>query len=472
LSKGIAIVGAGVVDGASGAVEAERDVVVDVHDATAKMSRTALNLTARRYRTHLMQIHLDQVLAIAREAHQGQTRRHGTPYIAHPIAVRTLLEDLGPACNFAVDDAMRATALLHDVLEDSEIGADELRARFGDDVVRRVQILTKQGKGDEASRAYYAKMRAEADDATRLIKTCDRAHNFSEMHLAPDVEKLHKYITETLDLIVPVMQSASSPKLASALVAVLHDAMRAACRALRQPIPASVAQVERVPLGLYAIVQPHTSATTKDAVDDVVDHVTELVAGGACIIQLRAKNRTDRDVLALLDAAHAVTKRAGVPLVINDRADLCAAARVDGVHVGQTDLAPGLVRRIVGNASLVGASSHTEAQLHEINDEAAFGGSEGATVEGADLVAVGPVFESPTKSGHALVVGLDALARRCRISRLPVVAIGGITTPARAADCAKAGAHLAAAVSALDGPDARVIARRMSLAFVAAHASR
>jgi thiamine monophosphate synthase len=187
------------------------------------------------------------------------------------------------------------------------------------------------------------------------------------MHLSPDVAKLNKYLTETLDLIVPVMESASSPKLAKALVAVLHDAIRAACRAQRQPIPHAAAHV---------------------------------------------------------------------------------------------------------NASLVGASSHTEAQLHEINDEAAFGGGEGAVVEGADLVAVGPVYASSTKSGHAPVVGLEALERRCRISKLPVVAIGGITSPARAAECARAGAHLAAAVSALDGPDARVIARRMSLAFVAARSSR
>ena len=137
------------------------------------------------------------------------------------------------------------------------------------------------------------------------------------------------------------------------------------------------------------------------------------------------------------------------------------AAGADGVHVGQTDIPPLFARRVVGAGALVGASSHSDAELVAVCAEG-----------GADHVAVGPVFPSPTKSGHAPVVGIETLAARALSAKLRVVAIGGIINPQRAAACASAGARLAAAVSALEGADARIMCRRMTLAFVAAAATR
>lgn len=407
-----------------------------------------------------VQLSLEEALSIAREAHQGQTRRHGDPYIAHPVAVRQLVDDLGPACGVEVTDEMRATALLHDVLEDSEIGKDELAARFGDDVAQHVDLLTKQGKGPEATAAYYARLREHADDALRLLKVCDRVHNLSELHLAPDLDKLRTYVAETLEHVGPLARLAADPAVAAGLVAALRDAVRSACRAQGQPAPSDVAlPSSRIPLGIYAVVGADAPET-----GTAVKHLEELLAGGVAMVQLRAKGRTDREVLALVEALLPLCKKAGVPLVVNDRPDLCAAARADGVHLGRTDLPPRLARQIVGNDVLLGASSHTEPELLALVDDH---GPEG----GADHVAVGPIFLSPTKQGHAPVVGLEALARRARLSRLPVVAIGGVTSPERAAACARAGASLVAAVSALDGPQGRSVARRMSLAFFAARAA-
>jgi thiamine-phosphate pyrophosphorylase len=394
---------------------------------------------------------VERALVIAREAHEGQKRRHGAPYIGHPVAVRHLVDDLALACGIEIDDVTRATALLHDVLEDSEIEKDELAARFGDDVANRVDWLTKRGKGPEATTAYYARLDKHADDALRLVKVCDRVHNLSELHLAPDPAKLEKYVAETLEHVIPM---AAAGARGAGLVAALHDGIRAACRAQGESAPAeSKLPPSSVPLGLYAIVGP------KDG-DDIVARVDALLAGGASFVQLRAKGKTDREILALLETLKPRCRRAGVPLVVNDRPDLCVAAGVDGVHVGQTDIPPLLARGIVGKTALVGASSHTEPELVDACAEG-----------GADHVAVGPVYLSPTKQGHAPVVGLEALARRCRIARLPVVAIGGITTPQCVAECARAGASLVAAVSALEGADARVMARRMSASFFAARAS-
>ncbi len=419
-------------------------------------------------------IPLERARAIAYEAHHGQTRRHGAPYIRHPEAVRTLIDDVGPACGIAVDDVTRAAALLHDVLEDNEVGIDaaELRARFGAEVTRRVELLTKTGKGPEATAAYYARLADGADDALRLVKVCDRLHNLGELHLAPSRDKLDAYVEETLAHVVPLARGASTP----GLVQALDDGMRAACRAQKKPLPASLAPpAARVPAGLYAVVAPHAepSSTAHGAVpllsspvhrveaqallDELERRAAALVEGGVAMVQLRAKGFADRDVLALLEPLLARCRPYGVPVIVNDRPDLCVAADADGVHVGQTDMPPKLARRIVGADALVGASSHTEPELL---DACADGG--------ADLVAVGPVFASPTKSGHAPVVGLEALARRTKLAPLPVVAIGGVTTPGRVADCARAGARLVAAVSALDVDDPRFMCRRMSLAFAAA----
>jgi thiamine-phosphate diphosphorylase len=401
---------------------------------------------------------LATALSLMREAHHGQKRRHGAPYASHPSAVRDIVDDLGTAAGIFVDDDTRAVALLHDVLEDnSDIGIDELQARFGAEVAMRVHQLTKQGKGDEATRWYYARLTKEANDATKLVKVADRAHNLSELQLAPDGDKLARYVEETLAFVVPLAQSAggtAAPQRGRALVAALHDAIRAACRAQRRPLPDALTMpAARVPRGIYAIVAPAAGAL-QAACDDVALRCARLAEAGVVLLQVRDKARDARALCAVVEAA--VAGAGAVPVLVNDRPDVAVAAGAAGVHVGQTDMAPFHARRVVGAGALVGVSTHDEAQLQQARDD-----------DATDYVAVGPIYRSTTKDGHAPVVGTLALAARVRTTQKPVVAIGGVDSVARVCEVARAGAQLACALSLLAAHDPRPLARRAAQAFAA-----
>ncbi len=191
--------------------------------------------------------------------------------------------------------------------------------------------------------------------------------------------------------------------------------------------------------GLYAIVSPPPPG------DDAafLARVDAIVRGGAARLQLRIKdNRDDRARLALIERVLRVCRDGGVPLVVNDRADLAFAAAADGVHVGDRDLPPPFARRLLGPKALVGTSTHSVAQLVQADRDG-----------GACHLALGPVWASPTKSGHADVTGVDVLRQACAATTLPVVAIGGITTEDRVRQAVDAGAAFVAVVSALQGDD-------------------
>ncbi len=416
----------------------------------------------------------------AADAHAGQLRRHGAPYIDHPRAVARLVDDVASACGIVIDDGVRAAALLHDVIEDSPRWPRErLAERFGAPVGDAVSHLTKSGKGEGAVVAYYQRLQSEGASTTKLIKVCDRLHNLSELHKAPSVQKLLEYVDETRRFVRP-LAVATHP----GLVAAVDDAIDNALRSQPQPNTMPPAAPTT---GLYAIVHPTPGWQAR---------LTAILDGGAARVQLRVKHaESDRAWLALIGEALALCRPRGVPLLVNDRADLAAAAGADGVHVGDTDLPPHLARRLVealvtGRRALVGTSTHSLSQLRSVDrgvdGGAGSAGSAGGTVgngPGADHIALGPIWDSPTKTGHADVVGVDVLRQACASTTTPIVAIGGITDPARAALAARAGAAFVAVVSALEpGPapqapphsagEIHLMARRLSLSFTAARASR
>ena len=192
--------------------------------------------------------------------------------------------------------------------------------------------------------------------------------------------------------------------------------------------------------GLYAIVSPPLAVADEPAFFDRVDAI---VRGGAVRLQLRIKDaRDDRARLTLIESVLRRCHDGDVPLIVNDRADLAAASGADGVHVGDRDLPPPFARRILGPQALVGTSTHSLEQLVAADHDG-----------GACHLALGPIWASPTKSGHADVVGVDVLRAACAATRLPVVAIGGITTEDRARAAVDAGAAFVAVVSALEGDD-------------------
>jgi len=149
---------------------------------------------------------------------------------------------------------------------------------------------------------------------------------------------------------------------------------------------------------------------------DVAPAAQAMLGGGASLLQLRAKGRSARKILAWLEALVPLAKEAGVPLFVNDRADLAAVAGAPGVHVGQDDLPVTEVRRLFPELR-VGVSTHSLAQL------------EAALAERPDYVAFGPIFPTRSKAQPDPVVGLELLARAATLATaagVPLVAIGGI----------------------------------------------
>lgn len=168
------------------------------------------------------------------------------------------------------------------------------------------------------------------------------------------------------------------------------------------------------------------------------------LAAGIRLIQLRAKSMSSGPLLGLADALVARTRAAGATLIINDRADIAVQCGADGVHVGQDDLPPGEVRRIVGPEAIVGLSTHSDAQVAE------------AVMQPVSYVAIGPVFGTRTKDTGYAAVGLDQVRRAAAVvhaAGLPLVAIGGLTLD-RSGDVLGAGADSLAVIGDLtDVPD-------------------
>ncbi|MBC7346708.1 MAG: thiamine phosphate synthase [Clostridia bacterium] len=164
----------------------------------------------------------------------------------------------------------------------------------------------------------------------------------------------------------------------------------------------------------------------------------EALAGGAQIIQLRAKEWSTRRLLEEGRAILDLCRRYGVPLLVNDRVDVAWALGADGVHLGQDDFPLPLARRLLGAGKIIGLSVDTEEEALA------------AAAAGADYVSLGPIFPTATKEDAGPVVGLEGLARVRRVLTLPLVAIGGINRENAAAVLA-AGADAVAVISAVVG---------------------
>src|SRR6185437_2968532 len=135
---------------------------------------------------------------------------------------------------------------------------------------------------------------------------------------------------------------------------------------------------------------------------------------------------------------------AGATVIVNDRADIAKLSGDDGVHVGQDDLAPVLVRRIVGDAAIVGLSTHTSAQL-----DAACGAP-------VSYVAIGPVFATNTKATGYEAIGVERVRAAASVAAargLQLVAIGGITLENAASVLAAGATSVAVIGDLLSGGD-------------------
>jgi thiamine-phosphate pyrophosphorylase len=175
---------------------------------------------------------------------------------------------------------------------------------------------------------------------------------------------------------------------------------------------------------------------------DLADFLEAAVRGGVDIVQIREKELADGELLPRLEEARDVTRRLGVPLVVNDRPDLAALCEADFVHVGQDDL-PVAAARSFGVG--VGQSTHAPAEID---------------AAGADYIGVGPVHATPTKEGRP-AVGLELVRCAATLARQPWFAIGGIDET-NVADVVAAGATRIAVVRAIgDAADPERAARTL-----------
>jgi thiamine-phosphate pyrophosphorylase len=202
----------------------------------------------------------------------------------------------------------------------------------------------------------------------------------------------------------------------------------------------------RFPRGLYAL--------TPDAADTpwLVAAVRSAVAGGAAAVQYRNKEADAGRARAQAGAVAAVCRAAAVPLIVNDDVELALAVDAAGVHLGAADGDLAAARTRLGTGKLLGASCYDRL------DDAVR-----AVAAGADYVAFGSVFASPTKPG-AVRASLS-LFRDARRLGVPLVAIGGITLD-NARGVVAAGADALAVISALfEADDVAAQARRFTALF-------
>jgi thiamine-phosphate pyrophosphorylase len=179
---------------------------------------------------------------------------------------------------------------------------------------------------------------------------------------------------------------------------------------------------------------------------DLPSFLEAAVQGGVDLVQIREKELDDRAFLPVLHEAREVTRRLGVPLVVNDRPDLAVLCEADYVHFGQDDL-PVSVARHFGLA--VGLSTHASEEIDSAE---------------ADYIGVGPVYATPTKAGRP-AVGLGLVHYAKAHARQPWFAIGGIDE-STVAEVVAAGAERVAVVRAIgDAPDPEAAAARLRSAL-------
>lgn len=142
--------------------------------------------------------------------------------------------------------------------------------------------------------------------------------------------------------------------------------------------------------------------------------IEQALSSGVTLLQLREKHLEKKAFLREAFLVRELTRRYNVPLIINDDADIALQCEADGVHVGQDDLSPLLVRRLLGPDRILGVTVKTVEQAKK------------ACNSGADYLGCGAVFPSPTKK-EAIPVSMEQLSHICRSVPIPVTAIGGIT---------------------------------------------
>jgi thiamine-phosphate pyrophosphorylase len=187
--------------------------------------------------------------------------------------------------------------------------------------------------------------------------------------------------------------------------------------------------------------------------------VSEAVKGGVTIVQLREKEASTGEFVALARRLMSILKPLGIPLIINDRVDVALAVDADGVHIGQSDMAYADARRLLGPDKIIGLSVESLEDL------------EAANALDVDYVGISPVYGTPTKTDTAEPFGLEGLRKAVEMSVHPTVAIGGMNART-IGEVMEAGADGVAVVSAICSAEDISKAAKELKAIVEAAANR
>jgi thiamine-phosphate pyrophosphorylase len=200
-----------------------------------------------------------------------------------------------------------------------------------------------------------------------------------------------------------------------------------------------------LPVELYVIIDESLAASR-----NIQKLVEGAICGGADVVQFRAKRLSKRQYYDTAIPLLAVARHHNVPFFVNDHLDVALAISADGIHLGQNDLPCSAARKLLPDKTLLGVSTHSEAQAAK------------ALADGADYIAIGPVFQTATKENPEAIVGTDTVAAVKRlIGSIPLVAIGGINAE-NVTEVVRSGADgVAVASSVVLADDPCLAARRL-----------
>ena len=185
----------------------------------------------------------------------------------------------------------------------------------------------------------------------------------------------------------------------------------------------------------------------------LLERAARLLAARPCVLQVRAKVASARALAVLARALLPMARAARVPLCVNDRIDVALAVGAEAVHLGQDDVPLAEARAIAAGRLIIGVSTHNPQQAAD------------ADAGGADYLGFGPVFGTITKANPDPTVGVDGLRHVVGATRIPVVAIGGVTL-ANVGQVVAAGASAAAVIGAIEGSgDTTAAGRAFAAAF-------
>ncbi|MCR4757752.1 MAG: thiamine phosphate synthase [Butyrivibrio sp.] len=146
-----------------------------------------------------------------------------------------------------------------------------------------------------------------------------------------------------------------------------------------------------------------------------LEKIERALKGGVTMVQIREKDKSTREYMELGQKVHEVTKKYGVPLMVDDRIDVAMAIGAEGVHLGQSDMPVDIARRIVGDKMIIGATTKTVEQAKI------------AYEQGADYLGVGAIYPTTTKV-KTVLTSVDTLKDICRAVPIPANAIGGLNS--------------------------------------------